>query len=135
MTRTVADAAAELGAIAGKDPEDPATATAPATVPDYLAGALADGAGRQADRRDHQHQRAVRRGGRRRPGARRDDGHGRRRRAPTRRSTSSRPEFKRDLNAYLGRLPASAPMKTLTDIIDYNAAHPADATQVRAVAG
>ena len=38
MTRTVADAAAELGAIAGKDPEDPATDSAPATVPDYLAG-------------------------------------------------------------------------------------------------
>ena len=38
MTRTVADAAAELGAIAGKDPEDPATATAPDTVPNYLAG-------------------------------------------------------------------------------------------------
>ena len=38
ITRTVADAAAELGAIAGKDPEDPATDTAPATVPDYLAG-------------------------------------------------------------------------------------------------
>ena len=38
MTRTVADAAAELGAIAGKDPEDPATDTAPDTVPDYLAG-------------------------------------------------------------------------------------------------
>ena len=29
MTRTVADAAAELGAIAGKDPEDPATDAAP----------------------------------------------------------------------------------------------------------
>ena len=30
------------------------------------------------------------------------------------------PEFKRDLNAYLGRLPASAPMKSLADIIAYN---------------
>ena len=39
MTRTVADAAAELQAIAGKDPEDPATDRAPATVPNYLAGA------------------------------------------------------------------------------------------------
>ena len=37
MTRTVADAAAELQAIAGKDPEDPATDSAPATVPNYLA--------------------------------------------------------------------------------------------------
>src|SRR5262249_33055639 len=42
MTRTVADAAAELGAIAGKDPEDPATATAPDTVPDYLAALKPD---------------------------------------------------------------------------------------------
>ena len=42
MTRTVADAAAELGAIAGKDPEDPATDSAPATVPDYLAGLKPD---------------------------------------------------------------------------------------------
>ena len=42
MTRTVADAAAELQAIAGKDPEDPATDTAPAAVPDYLAGLDAD---------------------------------------------------------------------------------------------
>ena len=46
MTRTVADAAAELGAIAGKDPEDPATDSAPATVPDYLAGAEHHRAGR-----------------------------------------------------------------------------------------
>ena len=32
-------------------------------------------------------------------------------------------EFKRDLNAYLSRLPASAPMKSLQNIIDYNLAH------------
>jgi amidase len=32
-------------------------------------------------------------------------------------------EFKRDLNTYLSRLPASAPMKTLADIIAYNTAH------------
>ena len=34
MTRTVADAAAELGAIAGKDPEDPATDSAPGDGPE-----------------------------------------------------------------------------------------------------
>jgi amidase len=39
------------------------------------------------------------------------------------------PEFKRDLNAYLSRLPASAPMKSLADIIAYNTAHAADATK------
>src|SRR4051794_12911688 len=38
IPRTVADAAAELQAIAGKDPDDPATAGAPAAVPDYLSG-------------------------------------------------------------------------------------------------
>src|SRR3954470_9600213 len=42
ITRTVADAAAALQAIAGQDPEDPATAGAPASVPDYLAGLKTD---------------------------------------------------------------------------------------------
>ena len=129
MTRTVADAAAELGAIAGKDPEDPATDSAPATVPNYLAGLSTDRAGRQAHRRHQQHQRAVRRRGRRCPGAGRDDGDW---------STSPQsaapfdiltPEFKRDLNAYLSRLPANAPMKTLADIIAYNTANANDATK------
>jgi amidase len=32
-------------------------------------------------------------------------------------------EFKRDLNTYLSRLPADAPMKSLSDIIAYNNAH------------
>jgi amidase len=32
-------------------------------------------------------------------------------------------EFKRDLNTYLSRLPADAPMKSLADIIAYNNAH------------
>ena len=32
-------------------------------------------------------------------------------------------EFKRDLNTYLSRLPANAPMKTLADIIAFNKAH------------
>lgn len=35
MCRTVTDAAILLGALAGADPSDPATAAAPATVPDY----------------------------------------------------------------------------------------------------
>jgi len=34
------------------------------------------------------------------------------------------PEFKRDLNAYLARLPESAPRKTLSDVIAYNDANP-----------
>jgi amidase len=36
-------------------------------------------------------------------------------------------EFKRDLNAYLARLPADAPMKTLDDVVRFNTAHAADA--------
>jgi amidase len=32
-------------------------------------------------------------------------------------------EFKRDLNTYLSRLPANAPMKTIADIIAFNTAH------------
>lgn len=34
-------------------------------------------------------------------------------------------EFERDLNAYLARLPETAPMDDLSDIIAYNSAHPA----------
>ena len=36
-------------------------------------------------------------------------------------------EFKRDLNAYLARLPASAPMDSLADIVAYNTAHAQEA--------
>ena len=104
-------------------PRGPGDRPAPATVPDYLAALTTDRAGRQAHRRHQQHQRAV-------PGRDRR----RSRRSARRRSRSRRrrpaapfdiltPEFKRDLNAYLGRLPASAPMKSLADIIAYNTAH------------
>jgi amidase len=126
MTRTVADAAAELSAIAGKDPEDPATATAPDTVPDYL-GALSTTAlaGKRIgviNNTNAQYQAAITAvqalgattvlvGT---PSAT----------APFDILT---PEFKRDLNAYLSRLPASAPMKSLADVIAYNDAHSADA--------
>ncbi|MEV4757512.1 amidase family protein [Micromonospora sp. NPDC049559] len=37
-------------------------------------------------------------------------------------------EFKRDLNAYLRRLPANAPMRTLDDVVRFNAAHAAEGT-------
>ena len=128
MTRTVADAAAELGAIAGKDPEDPATDTAPDTVPDYLAGLSPTALRGQADRRHQQHQRAVRR---RR--SRRSRRSARRRcRSPTPTaagapSTSSRRSSSATSTRTSARLPASAPMKTLADIIAYNTAHADDA--------
>jgi amidase len=128
MTRTVADAAAELGAIAGKDPEDPATDAAPDTVPDYLGALKTDAlAGKRIgviNNSNANYQAAI--------AAIQALG------ATTvvvGTPTASAPfdiltpEFKRDLNAYLARLPASAPMKTLADIIAYNTAHPADATK------
>ncbi|WP_329110888.1 amidase family protein [Micromonospora sp. NBC_01699] len=37
-------------------------------------------------------------------------------------------EFKRDLNAYLARLPQNAPMDTLDDVVQYNLAHAAEGT-------
>ena len=126
MTRTVTDAAAELGAIAGKDPEDPATATAPDTVPDYLAGLKPDAlAGRRIGvitSTNVQYQAAV--ATIQKLGA-----------IPVQLTAPSAPgsssilfqEFKRDLAAYFSRLPANAPMKTLADVIAYNDAHPDDA--------
>jgi len=121
ITRTVADAAAELQAIAGKDPEDPATDSAPATVPDYLAGltttALQGKRIGVINNNNAQYVAAV---------AKIQELGATTVMVPTPQSTSVdilTREFKRDLNAYLGRLPASAPMKSLQNIIDYNAAH------------
>jgi Asp-tRNA(Asn)/Glu-tRNA(Gln) amidotransferase A subunit family amidase len=126
MTRTVADAAAELGAIAGKDPEDPATDAAPDTVPNYLAALAPDAL--QGERigvinsNNAQYQAAV--AAIQALGATTVQ-------IPTPNASAPgdilTPEFKRDLNAYLSRLPASAPMKSLADIIAYNTVHEADA--------
>jgi amidase len=128
MTRTVADAAAELGAIAGKDPEDPATASAPDTVPDYLA-ALSPTAlqGKRIgviNNTNANYQAAI--AAIQALGATTVTVGTPTAGAPFDILT---PEFKRDLNAYLRRLPADAPMKSLADIIAYNDAHPADATK------
>ena len=123
MTRTVADAAAELQAIAGKDAEDPATDTAPAAVPNYLAGLTPDALqGKRIgviNNTNAQYVAAI--------AAVQALG------ATTVQIPTPSPaqnfttiltaEFKRDLNAYLSRLPASAPMKSLADIIAYNSAH------------
>jgi Asp-tRNA(Asn)/Glu-tRNA(Gln) amidotransferase A subunit family amidase len=126
MTRTVADAAAELGAIAGKDPEDPATASAPNTVPDYLAGLKTDAlAGKRIgviSSTNAQYQAAV--ATIQALGATTVQMP-----APSAPGSSSIlfQEFKRDLAAYFSRLPADAPMKTLADVIAYNNAHAQDA--------
>jgi Asp-tRNA(Asn)/Glu-tRNA(Gln) amidotransferase A subunit family amidase len=119
ITRTVADAAAELEAIAGKDPEDPATASAPDTVPDYLAGLKPDAlAGRRIGvvaSNNASYQAAV--AAVQALGATTVQIP-----APNAPSSSSIlfQEFKRDLAAYFARLPASAPRKTLADVIAYN---------------
>ncbi|RKQ92103.1 amidase [Solirubrobacter pauli] len=126
MTRTVADAAAELGAIAGKDEEDPATDAAPATVPDYLAALKPDAlAGRRigvVTSTNAQYLAAITA----------VQALGATTVSITAPSATApfdilTPEFKRDLNAYLARLPQSAPMKSLKDIIDFNTAHADDA--------
>ena len=101
MTRTVADAAAELQAIAGKDPEDPATDSAPATVPNYLAALKPDAlAGKRIgviNNTNAQYQAAV--AAIQALGATTvhdPDAE------PGRAGDILTPEFKRDLNAYLG---------------------------------
>lgn len=127
MARTVADAAAELQAIAGKDPEDPATAGQPEPLPDYLAGLSVDALNGKrigvTDNSNANYQAAI--AAVQAAGATTVE-------IPTPSPAQNFPailtqEFKRDLNAYLGRLPANAPMDTLADIIAYNEAHPEEA--------
>src|SRR3954451_13856483 len=130
MTRTVYDAAAELGAIAGKDPEDPATASAPDTVPDYLAGLSPNAlAGKRigvisSTNAQYVAAIAVLQG----LGATTVQ-------IPTPNAAGNSSilsqEFKRDLAAYFSRLPASAPIKTLKDVLNYNEDHAADALKYR----
>jgi Asp-tRNA(Asn)/Glu-tRNA(Gln) amidotransferase A subunit family amidase len=127
MAKTVADAAAELQAIAGPDPDDPATAGQPDELPDYLdalsphalegvrLGVIANA--------NANYQAAI--AAVRSRGAETVE-------IPTPQPAQNFPqiltqEFKRDLNAYLARLPQDAPMKTLADIIAYNDAHAQEA--------
>ncbi|MDT7723774.1 MAG: amidase [Actinomycetota bacterium] len=137
MTKTVADAAAQLTAMTGADPLDPATAANPLVGHDFtrdlstsaLKGARIGVVASQVpaagtDNRTLwdasvtalQAQGATL--------------------VPVTLDTSSSIaggstvlsyEFKRDLNAYLSTLPKNAPMKTLADIIAYNNAHSAAA--------
>ncbi len=122
MTRTVADAAAELQAVAGPDSEDPATAAQPNPLPDYLAAlstdALADARLGVTDSSDPIYQAAV------------DKVEELGAETVLVTGPASNPsgsiltaEFKRDINAYLGRLPSEAPRDTLADIIAYNDAN------------
>ena len=133
MTKTVADAAAELTALTGVDPLDPATADNPLAHHDFTAdlrtsalrGARIGVVRSQipADGTDNrvlwdaavtalQNQGATL--------------------VPVDLDTSSsipggssvlNYEFKRDLNAYFGKLPRDAPIHSLAEVIAYNEAH------------
>jgi len=133
ITKTVADAAVELTVLTGMDPLDPATAANPLVGHDFTADLRADAlqgarigvvanqvppAG--TDNRalwDAANAVLAAQGATLVP--------------VTLDTTSSIPggssvltyEFKRDLNAYLSRLPSGAPMRTLADVIAFNAAH------------
>jgi amidase len=133
LVRTVADAAALLTVITGKNPEDPATEANPLVGHDFskdlsttaLQGARIGVVASQV------------------PAAGTDNralwdaalavltARGATLVDVTLSTSSSIPggssvltyEFKRDLNAYLARLPKNAPVKTLADVIAYNSAH------------
>ncbi|MGI5211718.1 amidase family protein [Plantactinospora sp. CA-290183] len=132
MTRSVYDAAALLTALTGIDPEDPATGTSSGVVgTDYtkaLSGTALRGrrigvastpTGNQAVLFNEALDVLRARGATV---------------VPVTLDTSGLPpsiltyEFKRDLNAYLARLPRSAPMDSLDDVVRYNLAHADEGT-------
>ncbi|GLW10761.1 amidase [Microtetraspora sp. NBRC 13810] len=130
MTRSVYDAAALLTAITGVDREDPITETSKdvagtdytkALSKDALRGVRIGVAGSPTGNQGAALTRAL--DVLRAQGATV---------VPVTVNTGGLPpsiltyEFKRDLNAYLARLPARAPMKTLDDVVKYNLAHTAD---------
>lgn len=127
MTRTVADAAALLSALAGPDPED--AVTADAVVTDYLP-ALAETTLRGArlavpalpedlhdeDRALFQAALDVLRG----RGAVLVDVAAL---VETDETDVLHYEFRRDVDSYLARLPRDAPIRTMRDLADWNEAH------------
>src|SRR5215471_1964269 len=133
ITKTVADAAAELTALDGTDPLDPATQANPLVGHDFTtdlnAGALS---GARIGVVANQVPSAT---SPNRPlwdaATAALTAQGATLVPVTLDQSSSIPggstvltyEFKRDLNTYLSRLPADAPMKSLADIIAYNNAH------------
>ncbi|TDV47859.1 amidase family protein [Actinophytocola oryzae] len=131
MTRTVTDAAVLLSAMAGIDPDDPATAGNPladrdltrSLHPDALRGArigvvadqVPDGDGRPLWDAACT---VLREQGATLVDVDLDSGCGDD-------STVLHYEFKRDLNEYLARLPAGAPVRTLAEVISHNEANAA----------
>ncbi|MDT5036750.1 MAG: amidase [Micromonosporaceae bacterium] len=132
MARSVSDAAALLTALTGIDPQDPATAGSAGVVgtdytrslsPTALAGARIGVTAAPGGNAGAAFNRAL--DVLRARGATV---------VPVTVNTGGLPpsilayEFKRDLNAYLARLPATAPMKTLDDIVRFNIANAAAGT-------
>ncbi|MFJ2645861.1 amidase family protein [Streptomyces sp. NPDC087420] len=130
LTRTVADAAATLTALDGRDPADPATASNPLVGHDFskdlsttaLRGARIGVVASQIPATGTDNRAlwdaavtALKDRGATLVDVTLD--------TSGRSSTVLSYEFKRDLNAYLARLPRNAPMKSLADIIAYNNAH------------
>jgi amidase len=133
IAKTVADAAVELTVLTGADPLDPATGRNPLVGHDFTGDLRPDGL------------RGLRMGvvASQVPSAGTDNralwdaatavlaAQGAVLVPVTLDTTSSIPggssvltyEFKRDLNAYLSRLPAGAPVRTLADVIAFNQAH------------
>jgi amidase len=122
MTRSVYDAAVMLTAMAGEDPDDPATEAEPSAGDDYVT-ALDRNALRGArlgvveDADDPVYQAAL--------ASLRDRGA---ELVPVTVGDTTAPgilvrEFRRDLDRYLSRLPDGAPITSLADLIAYNAAH------------
>jgi len=132
MARSVSDAAALLTALTGIDPQDPVTSRSAGVVgTDYtrllsttaLAGARIGVVGAPTGVQGQAFNRAL--NVLRARGATV---------VPVTVNTGGLPpsvlayEFKRDLNAYLARLPANAPMRTLDDIVRFNIANAAQGT-------
>lgn len=122
MTKTVYDAAALLTAICGVDPADPATAGNPLAGTDFTQAISATAL--QGARIGYVASDNVRYGEAleilREQGATL---------IPVSVGSTTAPsilvqEFKRDMNAYLDRLPDDAPMQTFDDIRQYNIDHP-----------
>jgi amidase len=133
MTRCVADAAALLSAITGTDPEDPATADNPLTGHDFtgdLSPAALEGArigvvthqvpAEGSDERALWDAAVAALGA---GGATLVDVEIETPSGYDVGSVVLSYEFKRDLNAYLSRLPAGAPVRSLAEVIAYNQAH------------
>ncbi|MGW6741421.1 amidase family protein [Streptomyces sp. NPDC055025] len=134
LTRTVADAAVTLTVLDGRDREDPATAANPLVGHDFtkdlsttaLRGARIGVVASQVPTAGSDNRAlwdaavtALRARGATLVDVTLDtSGRG---------STVLSYEFKRDLNAYLARLPRKAPMKSLADIIAFNSAHASEA--------